>query len=122
MPELKIPNLKKKSDRFFFKKKLFLRKNTKKRLLNESFIMISFSFFLIYLNYLIPNKISILNKFTNNINELINSLSVSMNYVYSICLAIYVVISIILVFILMLGAILRLSKVVRGKSKQTTFK
>ena len=56
MAELNIPNLNIKSDKYIFKKKLNLRRKSKKRLFTESFFLFIFSIFLVYLNYLIPNK------------------------------------------------------------------
>ena len=56
MADLKIPNLKMKSDKYIFKKKLTLRRKTKRRLFTESVLMFIFSLLLIYINYLIPNK------------------------------------------------------------------
>ena len=53
MADLKIPNLNKNSDKYFFKKKLSLRRKSKSKLISESFIMIFFSALTIYLNYLI---------------------------------------------------------------------
>ena len=56
MPDLKIPNLDMNSNKYIFKKKLSLRRKSKRRLFIESAFMFSFSVFLIYINYLIPNK------------------------------------------------------------------
>ena len=56
MAELNIPNLNIKSDKYIFKKKLNLRRKSKKRLFAESFFLFILSVFLVYLNYLIPNK------------------------------------------------------------------
>ena len=69
MADLKIPNLNKNSDKYFFKKKLSLRRKSKSKLINESFIMIFFSALIIYLNYLIPNKISIFNNLFLNVSK-----------------------------------------------------
>ena len=56
MADLKIPNLNMKSDKYIFKKKLSLKRKTKKRLFIESALMFILSLFLVYINYLIPNK------------------------------------------------------------------
>ena len=50
MVDLKLLNLNKNSNKFLFKKKLSLRRKSKSKLVKESFIMISFSILLIYLN------------------------------------------------------------------------
>ena len=56
MADLNIPNLNIKSDKYILKKKLNLRRKSKRRLFIESAFMFIFSFILVYINYLIPNK------------------------------------------------------------------
>ena len=122
MSDLKIPNLNKNSDRFFFKKKLSLRRKSKGKLIKESFVMFSFSIFIFYINYLIPNKIIIFDNFINNIGKLITNILDSISYSYEICLAIFIVFSLIFSLILMLGAFTRIMKIVKRKSRQIRFK
>ena len=122
MSDLKIPNLNSNSDRFFFKKKLSLRRKSKGKLIKESFVMLSFSIFIIYINYIIPNKISIFESFVNNLGKLINIILDSISYSYEICLAIFIVLSLLVALILMLGAFSRLIKIVKRKSKLIRFK
>ena len=57
MADLKIPNFNIKSDKYIFKKKLKLRRKSKRRLFIESFFLFILSVLLVYVNYLIPNKI-----------------------------------------------------------------
>ena len=122
MSDLKIPNLNKNSDRFFLKKKLSLRRKSKGKLIKESFVMFSFSIFIFYINYLIPNKIIIFDNFINNIGKLITNILDSISYSYEICLAIFIVFSLIFALILMLGAFTRIMKIVKRKSRQIRFK
>ena len=122
MSDLKIPNLNKNSDRFFFKKKLSLRRKSKGKLIKESFVMFSFSIFIFYINYLIPNKIIIFDNFINNFGKLIANILDSLSYSYEICLAIFIVFSLIFSLILMLGAFTRIMKIVKRKSRQIRFK
>ena len=56
MADLNIPNLNMNSDKYIFKKKLSLRRKSKRRLLTESAFLFIFSLLLVYINYLIPNK------------------------------------------------------------------
>ena len=56
MADLNIPNLNIKSDKYIFKKKLNLRRKSKRRLFTESFFLFILSGLLVYVNYLIPNK------------------------------------------------------------------
>ena len=122
MADLKIPNLNNNSDKFLFKKKLSLRRKSKGKLIKESFVMFSFSIFIFYINYLIPNKIIIFDNFINNIGKLITNILDSISYSYEICLAIFIVFSLIFALILMLGAFTRIMKIVKRKSRQIRFK
>ena len=56
MADLNIPNLNMNSDKYIFKKKLSLRRKSKKRLFIESALMFILSLILVYINYLIPKK------------------------------------------------------------------
>ena len=122
MADLKILNLNKNSDKFIFKKKLSLRRKSKRKLINESFIMFSISILIIYLNYLIPNKLLIFKNLLENFIKLTSNIYNSLTYSYQIFLAFFIVISSIFSLILVLGAVSRLIKVLNRKSKQITYK
>ena len=122
MADLKIPNLNKNSDKYFFKKKLSLRRKSKSKLINESFIMIFFSAIIIYLNYLIPNKISIFKKLLINFSKLFANVLDSISYIYEICLSIFIIFSIIFALILIIGSITRILKVVKRKTSRLKLK
>ena len=122
MADLKIPNLNNNSNNFLFKKKLSLRRKSKRNLIKESFFMFSFGILIIYLNYLIPNKISIFNNLLNNLSKLKANILESISYSFQVCIALFIVISLIFAFILMLGTFSRLMKVVKRKSRKYTFK
>ena len=57
MADLNIPNLNIKPDKYIFKKKINLRRKSKGRLFTESFFLFILSVLLVYINYLIPNKL-----------------------------------------------------------------
>ena len=122
MADLKIPNLNKNSDKYFFKKKLSLRRKSKSKLIKESFIMFIFSALLIYLNYLIPNKASIFNNLFINFSKLITNVLDSISYMYEICLFIFIIFSLILAVFLILGSFSRILKVVKRKTSRLNFK
>ena len=122
MADLKIPNLNNNSNNFLFKKKLSLRRKSKRNLIKESFFMFSFGILIIYLNYLIPNKISIFSNLLNNFSKLKANILLLVSYSYQVCIALFIVISLIFAFILMLGTFSRLMKVVKRKSRKYTFK
>ncbi len=118
MADLKIPNLNKNSDKYFFKKKLSLRRKSKSKLIYEAFIMLFFSAVIIYLNYLIPNKISILNNLLDNFSKLFFNFLKSISYIYEICLFIFIILSLILALFLIIGSFSRILKVVKRKTSR----
>ena len=122
MADLKIPNLNKNSDKYFLKKKLSLRRKSKSKLIIESFIMIFFSVLIIYLIYLIPNKISIFKNLLINFSKLFANVLGSISYIYEICLSIIIVFSLILALILFIGSFSRILKVVKRKTSRLNFK
>ena len=122
MADLKIPNLNKNSDKYFFKKKLSLRRKSKSKLINESFIMIFFSALVFYLIYLIPNKISIFKNLLINFSKLFANVLDSISYIYEICLSIFIVFSLIFALILFIGSFSRILKVVKRKTSRLNFK
>ena len=122
MADLKIPNLNKNSDKYFFKKKLSLRRKSKSKLINESFIMLFFSALIIYLNYLIPNKISIFKNLFMNLSKIFANILDSISYVYEIGLSVFITFSIMFALILFIGSISRILKVVKRKTSQLKLK
>ena len=121
MANLKIPNMNKNSDKYFFKKKLSLRRKSKSKLIKESFIMLIFSFLIIYLNYLIPNKISIFSNLLDNFSKLITNILDSFTYLYEICITVIIIFSLILALILLVGSFSRMLKVVKRKTSRVKF-
>ena len=69
MADLKIPNLNMKSDKYIFKKKLGLRRKSKRRLFIESVFLFVLSLLLVYINYLIPNKNLLLQSLPKTFNK-----------------------------------------------------
>ncbi|CAE19297.1 possible Nucleoside diphosphate kinase [Prochlorococcus marinus subsp. pastoris str. CCMP1986] len=122
MADLKIPNLNKNSDKYFFKKKLSLRRKSKSKLINESFIMIFFSALIFYLIYLIPNKISIFKNLFINFSKLFANFLDSISYIYEICLSIFIIFSLIFSLILFIGSFSRILKVVKRKTSRLNLK
>ncbi len=112
MADLNIPNLNIKTDKYIFKKKLNLRRKSKRRLFTESFLLFIFSALLVYINYLIPNK-----------NLLLQNLLIDLfSYLYELFLVIFIFVSSFTALILMIGSFNRLFKVSKRKSKQIVYK
>ena len=122
MADLKIPSLNNKSDKYIFKKKLNLRRKSKKRLFTESFFLFIFSVLLVYVNYLIPNKKLLLQNLPNTINKSFLLFIDFFSYLYEILLVIFIFASYFTALILMVGSFYRLFRVSKRKSKQISYK
>ena len=122
MADLNIPNLNFKSDKYIFKKKLNLRRKSKKRLFTESFFLFIFSVFLVYVNYLIPNKKLLLQNLPTTINKSFLLFIDFFSYLYEIFLVIFIFASLLTALILMVGSFYRLFRVSKIKSRQIGFK
>ena len=122
MADLNIPNLNIKSDKYIFKKKLNLRRKSKRRLFTESFFLFILSVLLVYINYLIPNKNLLLRNLPSTFNKSFLLLIDLFSYLYEIFLVIFIFVSSFTALILMIGSFNRLFKVSKRKSKQIVYK
>ena len=122
MADLNIPNLNIKSDKYIFKKKLSLRRKSKRRLFTESFFLLILSFLLFYINYLIPNKNLLLKNLPSTFNKSFLLLNDLFSYLFDICLVIFIFTSYFSAFILMVGSFYRLFRVSKRRSKQIIYK
>ena len=122
MADLNIPNLNIKTDKYIFKKKLNLRRKSKRRLFTESFFLFILSLLLVYINYLIPNKNLLLQNLPLTFNKSFLLLIDLLSNLYEICLVIFIFVSSFIALILMLGSFNRLFKVSKRKSKQIVYK
>ena len=122
MADLNIPNLNIKSDKYIFKKKLNLRRKSKKRLFTESFFLFIFSVLLVYINYLIPNKKLLLQNLPTTINKSFLLFIDLFSYLYEILLVIFIFASSFTALIFMVGSFYRLFRVSKRKSKQISYK
>ena len=122
MADLNIPNLNIKTDKYIFKKKLNLRRKSKKRLFTESFFLFILSVLLVYINYLIPNKKFLLQNLPNTINKSFLLFIDLFSNIYEIFLVIFIFVSSFTALILMIGSFNRLFKVSKRKSKQIVYK
>ena len=122
MADLNIPKLNIKSDKYIFKKKLSLRRKSKRRLFTESFFLFILSVLLVYINYLIPNKNLLLQNLPATINKTFLLLIDLFSYLYELFLVIFIFASSFTTLILTLGAFYRLFRISKRKSKQIIYK
>ena len=122
MADLNIPNLNMKSDKYIFKKKLSLRRKSKRRLFAESVFLLILSLLLAYINYLIPNKNLLLQKLSTTLNESLTLIIELMSNLLDIFLVIFILVSSLTAFILMIGSLYRLLRISKRKSKRIVYK
>ena len=122
MADLNIPNLNMKSDKYIFKKKLSLRRKSKRRLFTESSFMFILSLLLVYINYLIPNKNLLLQNLPSTFNKSFILIIDLFSNLYEIFLVVFILISSFTALILMIGSFYRLFRVSKRKSKQIIYK
>ena len=122
MADLNIPNLNIKSDKYIFKKKLNLRRKSKRRLFTESIFLFILSILLVYINYLIPNKNLLLQNLPSTFNKSFLLLIDLSSYLYEIFLVIFIFASSFTALILIIGSFYRLFRISKRKSKQIIYK
>ena len=122
MADLNIRNLNMKSDKYIFKKKLNLRRKSKGRLFTESLFLFVLSILLVYLNYLIPNKILMIQNLPKVFNKSFLLIIDIFSYLYEIFLVIFIFVSSFTALILIIGSFYRLFRICKRKSKQIIYK
>ena len=122
MADLNIPNLNIKSDKYIFKKKLNLRRKSKRRLFTESFFLFILSALLVYVNYLIPNKNLLLQNLPLTFNKSFLLLIDLFSYLYEIFLVIFIFVSSFTALILIIGSFYRLFRISKRKSQKIIYK
>ena len=122
MADLKIPNLNMMSGKYIFKKKLSLRRKSKRRLFAESAFLFILSFLLVYINHIIPNKNLLLRNLPTTFNKIfVLTIDFFLN-LYEIFLIVFIFASYFTALILMIGSFYRLFRVSNRKSKQIIYK
>ena len=122
MADLKFPNLNMNSDKYIFKKKLSLKRKSKRRLFTESVFLFIFSLSLFYINYLIPNKYLLIQNIPTIFNKSFMLIIELFSYLYEILLVIFIFVSSLTAIILIIGSLYRIFRISRRKSKQIIYK
>ena len=122
MADLKIPNMNMNSNKYIFKKKLSLRRKSKRRLLIESAFMFILSLFLVYINYLIPNKNLLLQNLPNTLRKSSLLIIDLFSNLYEIFLVFFIFISTVITLMLLFGTFFRLFRIVKRKTRQIGYK
>ena len=122
MADLKIPNFNIKTDKYIFKKKLNLRRKSKRRLFTESFFLFILSVLLVYINYLIPNKNLLLQNLPSTFKKSFLLLIDLFSYLCEIFLVIFIFASLYTALVLIIGSFYRLFRISKRKSKKIIYK
>ena len=122
MADLKIPKFNMNSDKYIFKKKLSLKRKSKRRLFIESAFLFILSLLIVYINYLIPNKNLLLKNLPATFDKSLLLIVDLITNFYHLFLIIYIGFSSIIAFILLVGSLYRLFKIFKRRSKQITYK
>jgi len=110
------------TDKYIFKKKLNLKRKSKRRLFTESGFLFVLSLLLVYVNYLIPNKNLLFKNLPATLNNsLVLIIDLFSNF-YELFLVVYFCVSYIMALILMISSFYRLFKIFKRKSKQISYK
>ena len=122
MADLNIPKIKKNSNKYIFKKRFNLKRKSKRRLFIEAFVMFFFSLILVYINYLIPNKNLLLRNLPITFNKSFVLFIDLLSELYDIALIIFIFTISIFAFILLLGSVYRILRIMRKKTKVINYK
>ena len=122
MADLNIPNLNKKSDKYIFKKRLSLRRKSKRRLFIESGFLLVLSIICVYLNYLIPNKNLLFQNLPTNLTNSFELLIDLFLNLFDIFLVIFTFISYFITLILFIGSVSRIVKITNKKTRIINYK
>ena len=122
MVDFNIPNLNNNSDKYIFKKKSNFKRKSNKRLFTESILMFIMSILIVYLNYLIPNKASLLQNLPTILNKFLLLIIDIFSVLYDLFLFSFIFISWFMALILMIGSVYRLFRVSKRNFKKTIYK
>ena len=122
MADLNIPKMNMKSDKYIFKKKLSLKRKSKKRLFIESLSMFTLSCLLVYINYLIPNKNLLFQNLPTTLNKTLILITDLFSNLYLVLLVIFIISSLFFSLLLFIGSFYRLFRIVKRKTNVVGYK
>ena len=122
MSDLKIPNINMNSNKYIFKKKLSLRRKSKRRLFTESGLLLILSLILVYINYLIPNKDLLLKNLPSSLYKTFILTIDLFSNLYELFLVIFIFISSLITLILLIGCIYRIFRIAKRRARNVGYK
>ncbi len=117
-----MPNIKRKSRQYLFKKKLYKRGKSRRELIKESFLMMIVGLFLLLINYLVPEKIELFNSFQENVIGALNNLLESLSYTLEVLIVLLICFTSLISLFLIAGSINRIVKLTIPIPRKTRFR
>ena len=122
MVDFNIQNFNNNSDKYIFKKKSNFKRKSNRRLFTESILMFIMSILIVYLNYLIPNKVSLLQNLPAILNKSFLLIIDIFSVLYDLFLLCFIFISWFIALILLIGSFYRLFRVSKRNYKKNIYK
>ena len=120
MTDLKIPNLNNKPKNFLFRNKIPLVKKSKYKLIRESILMLILGIAILCINFYIPSQELLFDSFNNNLLNIYGNIVSIAKYSLQVILVIFLVLSKISAFILLLGSFYRIIRILKIISRKTS--
>ena len=111
-----------KSNQYLFKKKINIRRKSRKELVKESFFMMIFGLFLLLVNYFVPQKMELFNSFRKNIFDIYDNLFEIILKSFEIIVVILICFTLIISIVLIIGSVSRIIKIFQGKLSKNRFR
>tara|TARA_B100000212_G_scaffold8342_1_gene6264 strand:+ start:845 stop:1198 length:354 start_codon:yes stop_codon:yes gene_type:complete len=113
-----MPKLKNKSRQYLFKNKLNIKRKSRIELMKESFFMMTFGFLLLFLIYIIPQKVKLFNSFNENINIILNNILEILFYSFEILITLLICFALLVSITMIIGSLTRIFKILQPKSRK----
>ena len=117
-----MPRIKNKSKQYLFKNKINLRRKSKRELIKESFLMMTFATFLLLINYFIPQKFELFNSLKKNILGIAGNTLEILFYSLEILFVLLICFSLLISILLIAGSINKIVKLLLTRSRKTRFR
>ena len=114
--------IKNKSNQYLFKKKINIRRKSKKKLVKESFFMMIFGLSILLVNYYVPQKMELFNSFRKNIFDIYDNLFEIILKSFEIIVVILICFTLIISIVLIIGSISRIIKIFQKKPSKIRFR
>ena len=113
-----MPRVKNNSRQYLFKNKLNKRGKSKREVIKESLFMMIIGLFLLFINYLIPQKMELFNSFKRNIVNIFSNLLEILSNFLEILIVLLICFTFSISIFLIAGSLIRLVKLLLPRSRK----